>query len=648
MVALPITARPKASCLACVPHEVAWRFPTIERVTDIVGKTALVTADDGTVIDPHEREEWRDWVSATKGRNWLNDDPLLDWLDRYGEDAGFVRDDQVEGHEPRTSFRDFVFGQGDAFETGVINLLRRETEVVEIATHWEDSRSLEAAEKTVQAMRDGVPVITQGVLRDPQHRTYGMADLIVRSDVLAGLFPEDVSLEEAAHGAPGIGWEDRHYRVIDIKYRKLALVKDGSMGSSSKALAYQSQVWVYTTALGRIQGYEPPFGYLLGRNWKQGKDGRGQGCLERIGRVRMDNTFDKYDGATLRDLTLRAHRWIRDVRQEGAEWEVLPVPTRPELYPHMRRDQDDPWHGAKVEIARQIEELTLLPGVNPRVRKDAHERGMMRWSDSRVSARTLGLDGVSGRLCDAVLEANRADEPVVLPPRLDLVDDTWRRPAPLELFVDFETVSNMADDFSGLPLEGGQPLIFQIGCGWLEDGEWRFEQWTVDRLDEPSEAAVIDAWVARMQALSAGRGLSLEQARIYHWSPAETSTLTSAYNAARVRHPDNDWPLLPWFDLLGEVVKAAPMTVTGAFNFGLKAIAKAMHAQGLIKTSWGDGPTDGMGAMVAAWRVDEAVAESGGKLLDDQLMREVADYNRVDCQVMAEILQWLRKRETRA
>ncbi len=616
-----------------------------------MGTAALVTADDGTVVDPQSREDWRDWVSATKARNYLNDEPLLDWLERYGKAAGFVPDDKAEGYEPRTSFRDFVFGQGDAFEAGVIELLRAETEVVEIATHWEDSRSLDAAEKTVQAMRDGVPVITQGVLRDPQHRTYGMADLIARSDVLAGLFPDDVGLEEAAVGAPGIGWEDRHYRIIDIKYRKLALVKDGSMGSSSKSLAYQSQVWVYTTAIARIQGYEPPFGYLLGRNWRQGKDGRGQGCLERIGRVKMDNTFDKYDGATLRDLTLRAHRWIRDLRREGAEWEVLPVPTRPELYPHMRHDQDDPWHGAKVQIAQEIEELTLLPGVNPGVRADAHERGLMRWSDSRVSARTLGLDGVAGRLCDAVLEANRSVEPVVLPERLDLDDDTWLRPAPLELFVDFETVSNMADDFSTLPLEGGQPLIFQVGCGRLEDGEWVFDperdQWTVDRLDERSEAAIIDAWIARMQELCVERGITLEQARIYHWSPAETSTLTTAYNAARVRHPQNEWPLLPWFDLLGEVVKAAPMTVTGAFNFGLKAIAKAMHAQGLIETSWGDGPTDGMGAMVAAWRVDEAVDGSGGKLLDDQLMREVADYNRVDCQVMAEILGWLRRRNLR-
>jgi len=617
---------------------------------EILGKAALTTTDDGRTVDPQGRDEWREWVSATKARNWLNDDPLLDWLDRYGEKKGFVPDDKAQGYNPRTSFRDFVFGQGDAFEDGVIKLLREQTDVVEIATDWHDSRSLAAAEKTVDAMREGVPIITQAVLRDPQHRTYGMADLLVRSDVLAGLFPEDVTLEEAAVGAPGLDLPDRHYRVIDIKYRKLELVADGTLGGSARTLAYQSQVWVYNTALGRIGGYEPQVAYLLGRNWKQGKE-RGEGCLERIGRIRMDNTFDKHDGASLRDLTLRAHRWIRDVRSDGAGWDVLPVPTRPELYPHMRRDQDDPWHGTKAEIGRQLEELTLLPGVNPTKRAEAHARGLMRWSDSRVSADTLGLDGSSGRLCDAVVEANRALEPVVLPPRLLLDDDTWMRPAPLELFVDFETVSNMADDFTQLPREGGLPLIFQIGCGRLEDGEWQFDpdldQWTVDRLDESSEVTIIEAWVARMQELCAERGITLAEARIYHWSPAEASTLTTAYNAARVRHPGNAWPMLPWFDLLGRVVKAVPVAVTGAFNFGLKSIAKSMAAQDLPVTPWGDGPTDGLGAMVAAWRVDEAVAKTGGRLLDDPLMREVADYNRVDCQVMAEILGWLRERESR-
>lgn len=610
-------------------------------MTVVTGLEALTRADDGTLVVPEDREAWREWVSATKARNWLNDDPLLDWLDRYGADHGFERDDEVEGYNPRTDFREFVFGQGDAFEAGVLRLLARDTEVVTIATDWEDSRSIDAAAATVEAMRDGAPIIAQAVLRDPQHRTYGMADLLVRSDVLAELFPADLGAEEASVAAPGLWLPDRHYRVVDIKMRALDLRADGSVGRTADTLAYQAQVWAYNTALGRIQGYLPPAGYLLGRNWKRGRQ-RGKGCLDRLGRIDMDNTFDRHDGAGLASLTLRAHDWIRLVRAEGAGWEVLPVPTRPELYPHMGNEYDAPWHAAKARIAAELGELTLLPGVNPARRRAAHERGLRRWTDPAVSAASLGLKGIAARMCTAVLDANRAPEPVMLPERLELEDDAWREVAPLELYVDFETVSSMADDFSALPMEGGLPLIFQIGCGRIEDGVWRFDQWTVDRLTEASEVAIIDAWVARVRELCDERGIGIEEARLYHWSPAERSTLTTAYNAARKRHPQNQWPLLPWFDLLDRVVEAGPISVTGAFGYGLKDIAKAMQAMGLIQTAWGDGPTDGLGAMVAAWRVDEAIEESGGVLLDDPLMQEVADYNRVDCQVMAEILGWLR------
>lgn len=201
----------------------------------------------------------------------------------------------------------------------------------------------------------------------------------------------------------------------------------------------------------------------------------------------------------------------------------------------------------------------------------------------------------------------------------------------------------MGDDFSRLPSIGGQALIFQVGCGWLEDGQWRFGQWTTDRLTVEAEGDMLDAFVRHVRALCARRGIDLDDARLFHWSAAETSFLDTAYNAARGRHAERDWPpTLPWFDLLARVVREAPVTVTGAFNFGLKSIAKAMCAAGLIETTWGDGPTDGLGAMVSAWRVDEDARATGGKLVDDPLMVEVAAYNQVDCRVMAEILEWLR------
>ena len=110
--------------------------------------------------------------------------------------------------------------------------------------------------------------------------------------------------------------------------------------------------------------------------------------------------------------------------------------------------------------------------------------------------------------------------PVVLPERITGVATTWRTPAPLELYVDFETVSNLADDFTSLPAVGGQTLIFQIGCGRYEDGEWRFAQWTADRLTEPDEATVIGAWVDHIDGLRRARGLGWQTSALVHWSAA--------------------------------------------------------------------------------------------------------------------------------
>jgi hypothetical protein len=91
------------------------------------------------------------------------------------------------------------------------------------------------------------------------------------------------------------------------------------------------------------------------------------------------------------------------------------------------------------------------------------------------------------------------------------------------------------------------------------------------------------------------------------------------------------------------VIRAEPVAVTGAFNFGLKSIAQAMHLAGFVSTAWTNGPADGLGAMVTAWAAAREAAATGLPLSAHPLMVEIARYNEVDCCVMSEILDWLRK-----
>jgi predicted RecB family nuclease len=314
------------------------------------------------------------------------------------------------------------------------------------------------------------------------------------------------------------------------------------------------------------------------------------------------------------------------------------------LYPHARNADDAPWRAAKREIATTVAELTLLPAMNPERRASAHAAGISRWTDAAATASSLGVTSTTyATRLDAVLAANRANPGSVLPSRIST--EGWRKGAALEFYVDFETVSNLDDDFSQLPAVGGTPLIVQIGCGHLrENGEWKFAQWTVDSLRPGAEREIIEAWLAHMAETCASAAAQLPSARIFHWSAAEPVSLETAYTSARTRHPAAQWPSpLPWFDFLERVVRAEPVTVTGAFNFGLKAIAKAMHTLGLISTIWSDGPTDGLGAMVGIWSAAHEATATGTSLSDHPLMREIARYNEVDCRAMCQVIRWLRQ-----
>ncbi len=591
----------------------------------------LFLDDRGVSQIPESRADWAKWVSASRTRNHVMADPLLDWLALYGEQNGFVRDDKLPGYLRELDFGRFVMQKGNEFEAAFMRWFQ-EREEVQVIGNFRVSRTVEAANDTVDAMAAGVPVISQGVLRNPQNQTYGQPDLLIRLDVLLELFPDLQEVEDQYRVEDKTPASSDQYRVIDIKFSTLGLLKDGSVNGDHRE--YKVQIDIYNRALGRVQGYQPPVAYLAGRAWRQGGD-RGLSAIERLGPVPVFG--DAKRNETLQPLTDRAVSWCRRVQTEGSDWSVLPVPTIPELYPHAS-NSGSAWHDAKSTIATSIGELTRLSYITPANRRTAHEAGIVSIDDPACTASEMGIT-TQPALVDALIDINRASSTELVSPSQVLAGESvWRRPTGTEFYVDFETVNSLDDDFTQFPIAGGQPLIFMIGCGHVENGEWIFRQFTTDRLDTASEERIVDDWVTHMGSISDGG-----DAVVHHWSAAEGSSFERQYNNARGRHPERAWPPINWFDIYRKVFTAEPVVVKGAFGLGLKAIATALKSHGLIETDWGDSPVDGMGAMVAAWHCDAEAELEGGRLIDQSIMREVAEYNEVDCRVMWEILDYLRR-----
>ena len=480
------------------------------------------------------------------------------------------------------------------------------------------------------------------MLRDAESRSWGSPDFLVRADVLARLFPSALADGEADVRAPDLPGE-WHYRIVDSKFATLGLLAGGDLGNRGSATAYKVQMFIYNRALGRLQGFEPPASFLLGRGWEQtvgGETTRVLTCMDRLAPVAQDSSSRAR--GTLGAQVDAAVRWLRRMRREGQEWTPAPEPTVDELRANAKGD-NEPWTEAVRDILAETEDLTVLYYVGAQKRSEANQRGITRWTDPALTPAAAGVAGakMAPRFL-ALLDVNRDPEgPATRPEWVQTRRNEWHPVPALEFYVDFETVNSLDDDFSQLPDRGGQELIFMVGCGHIEDGDWVFRYFTTDRLTEPHEAEVIDAWFEHMRAVRDRLAPGVDPS-VIHWSHAEESWLETAWYAAVKRHPEKEWPHPNWFDFLTRVVREEPFVVRGAHGFGLKTVTKAMRTLDLIDTEWGDGPTDGLGAMIGAWWCEHEAERQACALMDLELMQQIAAYNEVDCRAMAEIVTHLR------
>ena len=77
--------------------------------------------------------------------------------------------------------------------------------------------------------------------------------------------------------------------------------------------------------------------------------------------------------------------------------------------------------------------------------------------------------------------------------------------------------------------------------------------------------------------------------------------------------------------------------------FGLKSIARAFQSHGFVGTLWKEGPADGLGAMVGAFWCHQEASQGSVSMHDSLLMHQIGDYNEVDCIVMMEAINYLRR-----
>ena len=585
-----------------------------------------------------------DWIAATSTRNSILNDGFLDLIEMKSSLLHKIDIDysnkiiQCSKSYRTKNFTTSIIEQGKIFENKIIDLLNNkfnDKEIINIYGNLNSYSDLKY-EETIQAIKNNVPIIISGIVRNYNNKTFGIPDLIVRSDYISKFITLDPLSNELNN-------DKYYYYIIDIKLMTLHLMCDGEhLRNSGSVPAYKAQLYIYNEALAQMQNYNPRKSFILGWKWKytsKNTEYRGTNCFDRLGVVDFRGRDKDYVQRTKDSI-----EWLRELKTNGDKWNlnVLPLPHK-NLYPNMCNHMDFPYRKIKEMFAKSIDDITLLWQCGPKQRNKAHDAEIYSWTDPECTVELLGFkNGIKSKILTRILEANNSDtDQNIIPRYIKSNLGGWKNKKDLELYVDFESTCSVFNNFESLPNSSAESIIYMIGVGYTDnnnDNKWIYKSFVVKNLDYNEEFKICNEFNSYIQKLIYNNNIN---PLVLHWSHAEPTM----WKRVIKRNPEKvkSWININWYDLL-KLFHCEPIGIRGCLSYGLKEIANSFYNHGFISTIWDSSSScvSGIDASVGAFTAWNEAKQKQLSLIQIPLIREIERYNEIDCKVLEEIIRHLR------
>lgn len=530
-------------------------------------------------------------ISCTDIKNFFLKDTLVDWLKIYEKKENCEKDSNI------------FIEKGFTFEESIINYIHKsKCNIVKVS----DKISDESCEKVVELINEGIPIITSAPFINKENGTKGIIDLLVRSDFINLLTEKESLNKEEILNNKG----NPYYIVVDIKFSTLPLKKDGKhINNLDIYRFYKGQVYLYTQYIGNVQKYVSPYAFILGRRYKfknKNVTYSSLNCLDRLGKIDF-SLFDKH----IKNEVFQAIKWLNTVRNEGLNWKIDP-PSISELYPNMKVDSGE-WNSRKLEIAKNISEITQIWNCGIKQRNFAHSKGVFSFKDPKCDSKLLGFKGKKALIVDNIININRNSN---LSFSKTKINDNIEINLNNDGFVDFETFIDIFSNMEDLPIQKNTDFIFLIGLFWKNE----YKYFISETPDINGEKQIIMAFQNFLKENNIKT--------LWFWHAEEVLWKKSLKRNNLTNNID-----VKWCDLL-KLCKNIHLCFKDCFGFSLKEIEKCMVKNNLIKSNDNQNVIiNGLNAGVEAWQLYENQA--------DQNFMDIIKYNKNDVKLLFEILKFI-------
>jgi len=537
-------------------------------------------------------------------RNHFNNDHLLDWLFLFRREE-FTTRRLVPGIGKfiRSPHYEDLFIGGNRVTVDVDRaILPRSRESLSIDQHQSmpgthpSRMQLVRMQVTLESLKKGCDVILGAQLFSPKLGMYAGYDMLIRSGCLKAASPEGPMADEPpgnylvvqfVNGSPGKNAKAELYAKTEVlnaffhRPTTVGLVISGAAGT------------VGTVGTAGAAGTVGTHGYRF--NWIDFR------------RTCMDSSY--------RDLITSGKKWLEQLHRDGHMWSIDP-PSHPLLYPNLKIRTGNPrMRRIKGELAHKNGELTQLWSLS------ARHRNLLAECELKIDT----IDGLNRRLDHPIVKRILGSKHEVI---RSIVMSHKRRSI---INGDKVTMSLTKSEclFRNemfLDFEFNDKMVYMIGFLVRYDNRHlRFGQLTVDRLTEKEEEHLFEQFKSEVGKLLPN------QTRItcYHWGQVERSIINK-------KCPELN-RVLDFVDLNRLLVQCR-VGIPSCFNYGLKGVAKALKRMNLIPTNW----NRDVNGHWCNGRLSEIY--DGTSLRQSEGISQISEYNRTDCQALADIVDLFRSK----
>ena len=552
------------------------------------------------------------WISATKTRNYILDDPLIDYL-KYTNKLKRKRED---------TFLNLILDNGLKFEENIIKILREKfpNKITTISIQMDDIRNPLYFKKTIDAINNKDPIIYQGVLHNPLNKTFGAPDLIVRGDYINKIINNQID-----------NINNDAYYIIDIKNSLMHLsAKSDNLLNNQTLKPYKAQLLIYCQILNQIQiqNTNTNMAFVMGSKWvrhTQNKIIRSSDPFDRLGIIDYANNDISYI-----KLVEEAVAWNKLIHNQPKTL-CHTIPNHKNLYPNMCNQLIDPvFKKIKLDLALKNYEITSLWMCGIKHRNNALKHNIDRWNDPQLNSKILGINGQRGKTLDLILDINRSTTKIIHPPKIKSNFNNWKSRDQLAFYIDFETINTTIFDSEDESVE----IIFMIGIGYSVSNIYYHKTIIALDLSNTEQIRIINEMLVFIKEISILNHVNYLDVNLYHWSNFEPNILCRICNNLNIEYPN-----LRWTDIL-ILFHTEPIIIKGALDFSLKSVGKALYKLKLIKTIWpkkSNNISDGLEAMYEAFKIYQQKTDIIKK------MKQITLYNKIDCKIMWDILNAIHK-----